>query len=62
MRLVLITLDLDMIGVHEGYQGKGLADKLMSWGLEQADQQGLEVFLHSTEIAQSFYKKVSCCI
>ena len=38
--------DLDMIGVHEDYQGKGLADKLMSWGIEQADQQGLEVFLH----------------
>lgn len=56
---LLIFPDLDMIGVHEEYQSKGVAKDLMSWGIENADQQRVEVFLHSTEIAQSFYAKVS---
>lgn len=55
---LMVFIDLDMIGVHDDYQGQSIGGKLMSWGIAQADKQELEVFLHGTQIAQPMYKEV----
>lgn len=36
-------LVLDLLAVDPEHQGKGAGTKLISWGLEQADQMGAEV-------------------
>lgn len=50
--------DLDIIGVHEMHQGRGVASKLINQVIETADRGSLEIFLHGTEVAQAFYQQV----
>ncbi|KAJ5675171.1 uncharacterized protein N7477_005105 [Penicillium maclennaniae] len=39
---------LEMLGVDPAYQGRGLASKLLKWGLARADEEGVE-FATGTE-------------
>ncbi|KAJ5900014.1 Acyl-CoA N-acyltransferase [Penicillium taxi] len=48
---------LDILGVHPSYQGRGLAGKLLRWGLERADEQGVEVYLNATPSGRPVYAK-----
>ncbi|RYP88857.1 hypothetical protein DL769_000223 [Monosporascus sp. CRB-8-3] len=45
------------LGVHRGYQQKGLGFTLVDWGCRQADSQGLEVYLDATPKGLPFYKR-----
>ncbi|KAJ6186564.1 hypothetical protein N7519_007865 [Penicillium mononematosum] len=49
--------DLDMLGVHDSYQGKGLGSKLLKWGLTRADAEGLEVYLSASPAGKPLYEK-----
>jgi GNAT superfamily N-acetyltransferase len=51
-------VDLDIIGINQSYQGRGVGKTLMDWGVEKADKDRIEVFLHGTESARDFYQKV----
>ncbi|KAF3019884.1 hypothetical protein E8E15_001008 [Penicillium rubens] len=48
---------LDMLGVHDSYQGKGLGSKLLKWGLTRADAEGLEVYLSASPAGKPLYEK-----
>lgn len=36
-----------------------MGKRLMEWGLEKAEKERVDVFLHGTESAQTFYQQVS---
>lgn len=42
---------------HPDYRRQGVADKLMQWGVEKADELGLEMWLNATPGAIALYKK-----
>ena len=50
-------LDLEILGVHPSYQGRGLASKLLKWGLWRADEDGIEVYLSSSPGGKPLYDK-----
>lgn len=53
----LTCTDLDLLAVHPSFQGRGLASKLLRWGLECADEEGVEVFLTSSPDGRRLYEK-----
>ncbi|KAJ6084915.1 hypothetical protein N7499_004544 [Penicillium canescens] len=48
---------LDMLAVHPSHQGRGLASKLLKWGLAHADEEGVEVYLSSSPEGKPVYEK-----
>jgi len=48
---------LELIGVHEDYQRRGIAGALIRWATDQADRDGLETYLDGTELGQPYYSK-----
>ncbi|KAJ5183801.1 hypothetical protein N7492_001417 [Penicillium capsulatum] len=48
---------LEILGVHPNYQRRGLASRLLKWGLERADQDGVEVYLSSSPEGKPMYEK-----
>ncbi|OGE50869.1 hypothetical protein PENARI_c015G00751 [Penicillium arizonense] len=48
---------LDMLAVHPSHQGRGLASKLLKWGLARADEEGVEVYLSSSPEGKPVYEK-----
>ncbi|KAJ5124940.1 uncharacterized protein N7515_008765 [Penicillium bovifimosum] len=48
---------LDMLGVHPSQKGRGLGSKLLKWGLERADAEGLEVYLSASPEGRPMYEK-----
>ncbi|CAG7970378.1 unnamed protein product [Penicillium salamii] len=48
---------LNMLGVHPSQQGRGLASKLLRWGLTRADAEGLEVYLSASPEGKPMYEK-----
>jgi GNAT superfamily N-acetyltransferase len=48
---------LEMLGVHDDWQKKGIAATLIKWGTDQADRDGLETYLDGSEVGQPYYKK-----
>lgn len=51
-------VDLDIIGIDQSYQGRGVGKRLMEWGVRNADNERVEIFLHGTESAPNFYQQV----
>jgi GNAT superfamily N-acetyltransferase len=52
-----IGVDLDLLGVHPAYQGKGLATKLLQWGISRADESRVEVYLSASPQGKPLYEK-----
>ncbi|KAJ5781199.1 Acyl-CoA N-acyltransferase [Penicillium paradoxum] len=48
---------LDMLGVHPAYNGKGLGTRLLKWGIERADAQGVETYLSASPAGKPLYEK-----
>ncbi|KAJ5708547.1 hypothetical protein N7488_008348 [Penicillium malachiteum] len=48
---------LEMLGVHPSHQGRGLASKLLKWGLARADEESVEVYLSSSPDGKPLYLK-----
>lgn len=48
---------LEVLCTHTGYQKKGLGSMLLQWGSEEADREGLEMYLDSAKPAQGLYEK-----
>jgi GNAT superfamily N-acetyltransferase len=46
---------LELFGVDENYQKQGIGTALILWGIEQADKEGLEVYLDATEKGCPYY-------
>lgn len=59
--LVLCTksngVDLDMLGTHPSYNGKGIASMLLKWGLNRADNDGVPVFLSASPAGKPMYER-----
>ncbi|KMK56602.1 GNAT family acetyltransferase [Aspergillus fumigatus Z5] len=48
---------LEMLGTRPEYAGHGLASKLLQWGLERADEVGLETYLSASPAGRPLYEK-----
>ncbi|KAJ5118057.1 uncharacterized protein N7443_003261 [Penicillium atrosanguineum] len=48
---------LEILAVDPAYQGRGLASKLLKWGLARADEEGVEVYLSSSPEGRKVYEK-----
>jgi len=48
---------LDYLCCLPEHQGKGAAGMLLRWGLDQADEKGLEAYLEATPMAVKYYEK-----
>lgn len=48
---------LEVLGVDEKYQKSGLGGALIEWGIRQADQDGLELYLDASMKGLPFYLK-----
>ena len=51
-------VDLDIIGIDQSCQGRGVGKRLMEWGVRNADKERVEIFLQGTQGAQDFYQQV----
>lgn len=50
---------LDICGVHPDYQGRGVAKKLVQWGLEEAQRRGgLECMTEASVMGRRVYQKL----
>lgn len=57
LRMELMKADLEVLATSSGYQKKGLGSKLLEWGIEKADAEGLELYLDAAKGAQHLYEK-----
>ncbi|KAL2855624.1 acyl-CoA N-acyltransferase [Aspergillus pseudodeflectus] len=48
---------LDMLGTRPEFNGRGLASKLLQWGLSRADEEKVMVFLVSTPQGKRLYER-----
>ncbi|KAL2207825.1 acyl-CoA N-acyltransferase [Sarocladium strictum] len=48
---------LELVVTHKAAGGRGAARKLMEWGLERADRDGLPTFLEATREGEPIYEK-----
>lgn len=48
---------LEMLGVDQDYQRRGIGDALISWGLRKADQDKLESYLDASMLGLPFYER-----
>jgi ribosomal protein S18 acetylase RimI-like enzyme len=51
------VIDLEILGVDPAYQGRGLASKLLKWGIARADEEGVEIYLSSSPEGRRMYEK-----
>ena len=49
---------LIFLAVHPNHQRRGLANRLLQWGIEKADEDEKNIWLSATESGYSSYKKV----
>ena len=48
--------DLDIVATLPEYQGRGAAGELIRWGINKADEAGLEVYLEASPPAVPVYE------
>ncbi|KAJ0420358.1 acyl-CoA N-acyltransferase [Aspergillus carlsbadensis] len=51
-------VELDTVFVHPDYRRRGVATRLLEWGIEQAERLGLLVYLEATEEGRRVYERV----
>ena len=49
--------DLNIIYTHPDFRRQGVADLIMDWGKQKADEMGVEMWLDATEYGVPVYKK-----
>lgn len=50
-------LVFELLGVAKGYWGRGLGSALLRWGCEEADGEGLQVYLGASPMGSRLYTK-----
>lgn len=48
---------LNILFTHPEHRGKGVASLVMEWGLERADELGLETYIEATDVGKPVYEK-----
>ncbi|CDZ96455.1 GNAT domain [Phaffia rhodozyma] len=48
---------LELIYVHSDHQGQGVGKALLQWGIDQAESQGVPIYLEATEPGRPVYEK-----
>ena len=49
--------DLEMVATDPAYQGKGAGSQMMRFGMEKADEEGVEAYLEASPDAVPLYEK-----
>jgi ribosomal protein S18 acetylase RimI-like enzyme len=49
---------LEYLAVNPDYRRRGVGEKLVSWGIEQADKQGVDSVLEATNDGGKLYRKL----
>ncbi|KAL4999480.1 acyl-CoA N-acyltransferase [Aspergillus recurvatus] len=52
-------VELEGIFVHPDYQGKGIAKRLLAWGIAEAERLGVDVYLEATEEGRPVYARMA---
>ena len=52
-----LYFSLKTLAVHPDYQKRGIAGQLLQWGLDQADDQNLPIWLSATDAGRGLYTK-----
>lgn len=50
-------VELEAILVHPDYQRKGIAKRLLAWGIEEAERLGVDLWLQATEEGRPVYER-----
>ncbi|KAL4739960.1 acyl-CoA N-acyltransferase [Aspergillus similis] len=50
-------VELEALLVHPDYQRKGIAKRLLAWGIEEAERLGIDTWLEATEQGRPVYEK-----
>ncbi|MCJ1392718.1 hypothetical protein MMC18_005589 [Xylographa bjoerkii] len=50
------SIDLEIVATLPHQQGKGAAGKMLRWGLDQADREGLEAYVEASPLAVPVYE------
>lgn len=50
-------LDLDVLATHPNFRRRGAATMLLRWGCDQADRDGLPVYIDASEAGVPVYEK-----
>jgi predicted N-acetyltransferase YhbS len=56
-KLMLTPKDLASLAVDPDFKGRGIASRLVKWGTDQADRDGLPTYVESTPAAVETYKR-----
>lgn len=51
-------LQLSILGVHPAFGGRGIAKRLVQWGLDKADNEDVSVYLSASPKGMPIYKKM----
>ncbi|PMD37424.1 hypothetical protein L207DRAFT_514697 [Hyaloscypha variabilis F] len=51
-------LYMAILGVHPGFQRMGVGKRLLEWGLEMADREGLECWIEASPAGKGLYEKL----
>jgi GNAT superfamily N-acetyltransferase len=54
---MLMEAVLEVLTTEKEHQKKGLGSRLLEWGYERADNEGLELYLDAGKSAQPLYEK-----
>ena len=49
---------LELLAARPEWQGKGVGSALLRWGLERADEEGVEAYLEASPAGKGLYEKM----
>jgi len=52
-------LYMALLGVEPGFQRMGVGKRLLEWGLEKADREGLECWIEASPVGKPLYEKLA---
>lgn len=55
--LLTVGLDLQVLATHPGHEGRGCAGRLIRWGMEKAEEEGVECYVEAQDTSKPIFVK-----
>lgn len=55
--LMVILSDLDVLATHPAHGGRGCAGRLVKWGMQRGDEEGLECYVEAQDTSKPIFVK-----